>query len=944
MNKTNNKQLSKANIMENNKINDVYKFKLINNTKNPACKWKDKKNHFKKTPSFNYGIPTGIVNNIFVLDLDFYKLDVDGLLANPFIQLYGEQPEFDTFTVASPSGGLHYYFTYDEDIKQTSNAKLEIDTRCDGGYIVGPGSKIDGNEYKIINDTDINPLPDGLKTWMLENLYGKTKKEVTSKPHITINSSESLYTYSFTDALLRRIFDKLPEEYWITYQATDGEPSFLIWTTACKILKCHDLWDEYNMEHDGYDLDKNIQVWNGCNVNIDCVANILRHSTFSNADKLIDYHKFQPVIENEIEADVAFTREKLGYDFFDKDIPRATIGVDSVLIELQNMKDKLQRTRNYPGCKRWTDEEFASHVEEKLQRHHDKLLKRLPPLTEYRNYFVKSDTGTGKTTSFSHYIKRNKLKFLSIVSRKTLGEDQYNKMSEMGIKCQYYEHEGLQYDSRNSMVCQIDSLAYKYALGFGMDWSETVVYLDEYNSLIRHLVRSSTMDDKRSRVYDLFVHILNNCKQVICTDADISDTSLMFMGLNKIDKEFEYHQNLYRHNNKIQAEEIVNYDDLIDKLNKTPKWLCPTDSYANALILAKEFPDAVVITKDTLTLPDFEAHDRIIYSPKVTYGIDSTMEREVFVCYHEKSITPTEMVQQICRCRNIVKLNYFFMRKKFRGKSVSFDEVKLQLLNDNVCGCRFFEHDYGGKYSDAYFTLLSRFEYDNKCYQSNPYAHFKAIIKQRGFIDTDVYRKSNKGCIADDAKALKQEQYENFNINDERFDKTQEILKVPEELADDYKEYFLNPNKLSKHFAICNFFFKDTLQVFNDFDKKTREFNMKKIKNNKAKCKFLKDLKDQAGCPAMFDINVKNGYSKNSATRWQNDYKVIFNSSKTDIDFTDPYSLQKTIVSCYKSLFGSKCVLSKRLYTKTDRKKYEFKFDEDILKRDKELFEFRKVK
>ena len=52
--------------------------------------------------------------------------------------------------MASPSGGLHYYFTYDEDIKQTSNAKLEIDTRCDGGYIVGPGSKIDGNEYKII--------------------------------------------------------------------------------------------------------------------------------------------------------------------------------------------------------------------------------------------------------------------------------------------------------------------------------------------------------------------------------------------------------------------------------------------------------------------------------------------------------------------------------------------------------------------------------------------------------------------------------------------------------------------------------------------------------------------------------------------------------------------------------------------------------------------------
>ena len=51
-----------------------------------------------------------------------------------------------------------------------------------------------------------------------------------------------------------------------------------------------------------------------------------------------------------------------------------------------------------------------------------------------------------------------------------------------------------------------------------------------------------------------------------------------------------------------------------------------------------------------------------------------------------------------------------------------------------------------------------------------------------------------------------------------------------------------------------------------------------------------------------------------------------------------------TIVSCYKSLFGSKCVLSKKMKTKKDRDKYDFKFDKDIIKQDKELFEFRKIK
>eukprot|EP01043_Picozoa_sp_COSAG02_P074782 COSAG02_NODE_15128_length_1200_cov_1.428312_2_plen_216_part_00 len=189
--------------------------------------WKKPKNHYKKHPSGNYGIPTGQVNDIIVLDLDFYKLDVDELLANPFIQIYGEKPTFDTFTVASPSGGLHYYFKFEEDMPgNTQNSKLEIDTRANGGFIVGPGSrtpsKVTGvlDDYKIINNTSINKMPDDLREWMLENLYKKDKSKTSSasKPHIYINNTESLYTYSFTDALLRRIFDTLPNGYWENYQ------------------------------------------------------------------------------------------------------------------------------------------------------------------------------------------------------------------------------------------------------------------------------------------------------------------------------------------------------------------------------------------------------------------------------------------------------------------------------------------------------------------------------------------------------------------------------------------------------------------------------------------------------------------------------------------------------------------------------------------------------
>ena len=106
--------------------------------------------------------------------------------------------------------------------------------------------------FSFPSHTSINKMPDDLREWMLDNLYKKDKSKTSSasKSHIQINNIESLYTYSFTDALLRRIFDTLPDGYWENYQGVDGEPSFLVWTTACKILQCSELWNEYNIKKD----------------------------------------------------------------------------------------------------------------------------------------------------------------------------------------------------------------------------------------------------------------------------------------------------------------------------------------------------------------------------------------------------------------------------------------------------------------------------------------------------------------------------------------------------------------------------------------------------------------------------------------------------------------------------------------------------------------------
>ncbi|WP_188311936.1 bifunctional DNA primase/polymerase [Salinarimonas soli] len=61
---------------------------------------------------------------------------------------HGEPGWLDTFTVDTPSGGVHYYFTTAEPMA-TSASKLGpgLDTRGEGGYVLAPGSVVQSRPY-----------------------------------------------------------------------------------------------------------------------------------------------------------------------------------------------------------------------------------------------------------------------------------------------------------------------------------------------------------------------------------------------------------------------------------------------------------------------------------------------------------------------------------------------------------------------------------------------------------------------------------------------------------------------------------------------------------------------------------------------------------------------------------------------------------------------------
>jgi hypothetical protein len=79
---------------------------------------------------------------------------------------HGQRYPAGTYTVDTPSGGTHLYFTAPPTPVRNSAGRLGplIDVRADGGYVVGDGSVIDGRRY--VARGDVLPLPLPLPAWL----------------------------------------------------------------------------------------------------------------------------------------------------------------------------------------------------------------------------------------------------------------------------------------------------------------------------------------------------------------------------------------------------------------------------------------------------------------------------------------------------------------------------------------------------------------------------------------------------------------------------------------------------------------------------------------------------------------------------------------------------------------------------------------------------------
>jgi hypothetical protein len=916
-----NKNLNKNNIMI--KKNGMYFcHQLINNSKNPSCKWKEHNNQKKISLTLNneknianFGVVCGRRNNLCVIDIDCSK--EENMNDNIFIQTFGDAENWFKLwncpVVKTRSGGFHLYFQENPRVLQTANSETHIDIRAEGGYVVAPGSVVGDGKYEIIQG-DIGRLPEMSETLtqFLEINYIGSKNSKKDKPKTrikiikskdgkeikieeVIGADQSLYNYNYSDHMLNNIINGLPDEYFNDYHY------WLIFTTAMKQIDRQDLWEEHSEKRGQkeYNIINNQDIWDGIKGHKTILAfnHILINSTYKNARTTLDYYKYKELLPNKISPHRVINRRKLGINENDEQ-----------------------------------EDYFHELVSE---------CKKL--------IFIKSDTGTGKSTAFKRYIKNSDRKFLSIVSRRTLGQEQYNVFNKDGIDCKYYEYDRFE---GGSYILQVDSIMkLRYAHereGWFRDYD---LNFDEFNSLIKHLFTSATLNKVRIVVMELLISIIKDCNQIWMTDADISDNSILFMknNIDNFDENSLFILNEYKHNNNKIAEELFSYDDIMNKIKEVDECIIPCDEARTCHLIENEIKkhenkkDKKIVVIDRLTdeeiLSDFnmDEWDIVIFSPKVIYGLDSVRSRPVFAVYKETTIDAGDMVQQINRCRNITKLWFYFERKTCYDCEYNTFKDCVDDTNDIKKWCEKNDHlhqDFlNPGINKMYVDIFNRFKYNQDSYSTNPSAHFRRIIKERGFkINTHIcqskkietkLREDKKRRIEDITPELKfvQEQNKFLHLSDSEIMEHREVFLESQFITqlinsklflfDEFGKRY-NP-KLKKWIDEYEGEDMNIEDRHKDFIEKLKldvnnsdDFSVKKIRSSKNKMLFINKVREAVKQPNKFSIQDFSLVDNDTAQELWSEYLSTFSSKSKNEEnpFLTEKGIQGIMVKMYKNLFG----------------------------------------
>ena len=836
--------------------------------------------------------------------------------------------DFDTFNVRTPSGGIHYYFLYETKNKATNilinqipNATefygYGIDVRTEkktggvGGYVVGFGSKIDGNEYTIINNKHVIEMPEDLAFWLLQGCPGNYNNEIDDKDEnldkkdlikkIKKNITKKVifnpkYKYDTTIEYVKKILDELPVEW------TENRYNWLKVLTCLKNLNIkgnEELFYKFSkkstlIKHEGILVEqKNKDEWNKNNCLIDfnyiiCTINKLKKTSYP----LIQ--KYKPVFNNIIfDNNYVFNNKNVEYDynFFEK----------------------------------------------------------------YDNIIIQATCGTGKTydtsKKFLEYCQKNNnnKQIISIVSLTATANQHITSFSKDNIKLKDYRNCSYNELNGNLVICINSLLKLNYMNVEQI--KDKIIYIDEFECFSNNLTHNKNLDNNIRLINNLLMKLVKNCHKLIISDALINENVKHFLNISKSTRKTIFIKNTYKKFNGVKA---VRYHDENDFLNQVKNdikndkyFLFGSDSCSkitqyfdetskkdkdekekinekddeliteifNKLIenvddeKKKKF---ILITSKTayiITDANKQFKDNFVFfSPSIVNSVDfsSISSQNAYLYFNSLTINSQSMFQQACRTRNINTLKFFANQRQnnyiyedindveILNKDLinSCDKIKKVCLNTN-------EDDEETIIENTFFKMWCFNEYTNDCYNTNKICHFQNILIEEGFIlvhigkdivldkkkQTQMIKTTKENSVNDYqefVKLYKLGENDKFKSYEKYIQRINILNLKHDELDIDKFGYLVyNEHNLNSYFNLLKLFKTDEFINEKIDDLNVKSYSIKIINNVHNKIYLLRKFEKLFNIePFNFDFKLdENNISKLTDSEFIK-YKKIFRSEK----------------------------------------------------------------
>jgi hypothetical protein len=911
------------------------KILLGKNSKNPLYSWTKKENWILddiNLNNYNYGILCGKVNNLIVIDLDLEKYKKDNRFVpsgfekmKEYIDEFGD---FDTFTVRTPSGGIHYYFQYETKNKATNvlinqipnatefygygiDVRTEKKTGGAGGYVVGFGSQINDNKYTIVNNKQIAEMPENLAFWLLQGTPGNYNNEINNKDD-NLNKKDLVkknknkqnitkkvifnpkYKYDTTIDYVEKILNELPIEW------TENRYNWLKVLTCLKNLNIEGVEELFykfsaksNVEkHQTKNAkQKNKEEWDKNNCLIDfnyiiCVVNKLKKTSYP----LIQ--KYKPIFNNvKFENNFVFENKYVEYDY--------------------------------------------------------KLFE------EYDNIIIQSTPGTGKTTDtakkFLELCKSTDKdkQIISIVSLTNTANQHIKTFGDDDIKIKLNDYRNCDYKDKNgNLVICINSLLKLDYLNV-KQMKDKIIYIEEFECFSNNLTHNKNLDSNIRLINNLLMKLVKNCYKLIISDALINENVKNFLNISKSSRKTIFIKNTYKKFKDVMAVRYHNENDFLNQVKKDIEddkyFLFGSDSCSKITQyfdeVSKKEQDKIDEKDDEIITEIFnkiiadvdeEKKEKFLlitsktafkitnaneqfkgkftfFSPSIVNSVDfsSLTPQNAYLYFNSLTINSQSMFQQATRTRNINVLKFYGNQRQNnyvyedlsdvetinRDLINSCDKIKKVCLNTN-------EDDEETIVENAFFKMWCFNEYTNDCYNTNKISHFQNILIEEGFKLTHV----GKDIILDKKKQTQMikttqensiNDYENFvelyksNKKFNGYEKYIEQIKIlnlkPDELDIDKLGYLVyDEYNLNSYFNLLKLFKTDDYINDKMDDLNIKSYSVKMVNNVYNKIGLLRKFEKIFNIrPFDFDFILENDGDINKLTDSEFiKYKKIFRSEK----------------------------------------------------------------